>query len=93
MTNTLFENFENNKASTFEYSPIVAAAHMPPYKIHKYFMRRPYNVFEQLVQNFTAKDETILDPFCGGLRYKLASMYDDIQGMELYKQTQLLFRQ
>ncbi|MDR0681306.1 MAG: hypothetical protein LBG15_05590 [Dysgonamonadaceae bacterium] len=28
-----------------------------------------------------------------GLRYKLASMYDDVQGMELYKQTQLLFKQ
>jgi hypothetical protein len=24
---------------------------------------------------------------------KLASMYDDVQGMELYKQAQLLFKQ
>jgi len=62
-SNKLFE--ENNKP-TFVYSPIVAAAHTPPYKIHKYFARRPYNVFEQLVQNFAAKGEIILDPFCGG---------------------------
>jgi len=63
MNNILFEN--NNKP-TFEYSPIVAAPHTPPYKIHKYFARRPYNVFEQLVQKFAAKEEIILDPFCGG---------------------------
>lgn len=58
--------FENNNKPTFEYSPIVAAPHTPPYKMHKYFARRPYNVFEQLVQKFAAKGEIILDPFCGG---------------------------
>jgi hypothetical protein len=57
---------ENNSKPIYEYNPIVAAPHTPPYKMHKYFARRPYNVFEQLVQNFAAQGEIILDPFCGG---------------------------
>lgn len=51
---------------TFKYTPIVAEAHTPPYKIHKYFARRPHNVFNQLVKEFTDEGEIILDPFCGG---------------------------
>jgi len=51
---------------SFSYKPIKAAPHTPPYKIHKYFARRPYNVFEQLIQNFSLKNDIILDPFCGG---------------------------
>lgn len=51
---------------TFRYIPITAEAHTPPYKIHKYFARRPHNVFEQLIENFSDKNEFILDPFCGG---------------------------
>lgn len=51
---------------TFKYSPIVAEAHTPPYKIHKYFARRPHNVFAQLVENFSDTNEVVLDPFCGG---------------------------
>lgn len=51
---------------SFTYTPIVAKAHTPPYKIHKYFARRPHNVFNQLIENFTSPGEIILDPFCGG---------------------------
>lgn len=51
---------------TFKYTPIVAEAHTPPYKIHKYFARRPHNVFEQLIDNFSEVGEIVLDPFCGG---------------------------
>lgn len=51
---------------SFIYTPIVAKAHTPPYKIHKYFARRPHNVFNQLIENFTSPGEIILDPFCGG---------------------------
>ena len=50
---------------SFTYTPIIAEAHTPPYKIHKYFARRPHNVFNQLVENFTSPGEVILDPFCG----------------------------
>lgn len=51
---------------TFTYTPIVAESHTPPYKIHKYFARRPHNVFNQLIRDFTSPGEVILDPFCGG---------------------------
>jgi len=46
--------------------PIKAAPHTPPYKIHKYFARRPWNVFSQMISAVSEKDELILDPFCGG---------------------------
>ena len=55
-----------NGSNYFNYSPVVAEGHTPPYKIHKYFARRPWNVFEQLVQNFSKENEIVLDPFCGG---------------------------
>jgi len=54
---------ENN---SYNYTPVIAEGHTPPYKIHKYFARRPWNVFEQLVQNFSGENEIVLDPFCGG---------------------------
>lgn len=43
-----------------------AAPHTPPYKIHKYFARRPWNVFEQMISAVSNKGELVLDPFCGG---------------------------
>ena len=52
--------------ANFKYTPIVAEAHTAPYKIHKYFARRPHNVFSQLISDFTDPGEIILDPFCGG---------------------------
>lgn len=48
------------------YKPVIAEAHTPPYKIHRYFARRPWNVFKQLVDVFSNKNEIVLDPFCGG---------------------------
>ena len=51
---------------TPRYVPIKAEPHTPPYKIHKYFARRPWNVFNQIVENFSVKNDLILDPFCGG---------------------------
>ncbi|OFX51317.1 MAG: hypothetical protein A2046_03995 [Bacteroidetes bacterium GWA2_30_7] len=49
-----------------EYSPIEAKAHTAPYKIHRYFARRPWNVFRQLIELYSNKGDIILDPFCGG---------------------------
>jgi SAM-dependent methyltransferase len=34
--------------------------------MHKYFARRPWNVFNELISHYTSAGETILDPFCGG---------------------------
>ncbi len=57
---------KNTPEPSYTYSPVEAEAHTPPYKIHKYFARRPHNVFSQLVREFTREGEVVLDPFCGG---------------------------
>lgn len=60
------KNTFDSKSFKNLYIPVKAEPHTPPYKIHKYFARRPWNVFNQLVNNFSTQGETILDPFCGG---------------------------
>ena len=52
------------KIKSFE--PVKAKSHTPPYKIHRYFARRPWNLFDSLVQHYTDDDSIILDPFAGG---------------------------
>ena len=49
-----------------QYVPLEAKTHTPPYKIHRYFARRPWNVFKQLIELYSEKGDIILDPFCGG---------------------------
>ena len=49
-----------------QYKSVVAQAHTPPYKIHRYFARRPWNVFNHLIEIYSKKDDIVLDPFCGG---------------------------
>lgn len=51
---------------TATYSSIEAQPHTPPYKIHRYFARRPWNVFEQIIKTYSKNNDIILDPFCGG---------------------------
>jgi len=48
------------------YTPLQARAHTPPYLIHRYFARRPWNVFKQLVEVYSEAGDIVLDPFCGG---------------------------
>lgn len=43
-----------------------AKPHTAVYTMHKYFARRPWNVFNELVSHYSAPNEIILDPFCGG---------------------------
>jgi putative DNA methylase len=45
---------------------VEAKPHSPIYTMHKYFARRPWNVFRELVAHYTSPGELILDPFCGG---------------------------
>jgi putative DNA methylase len=54
-------NINNN-----DYTPVKALAHTPPYRIHKYFARRPWNVFSEIIKSFSKENDIILDPFCGG---------------------------
>jgi len=45
---------------------IMAYAHTPVYKIHRYFARRPYSVFNGLIKHYSNAGNIVLDPFCGG---------------------------
>lgn len=45
---------------------VKAKGHTAQYQMHKYFARRPYNVFRNLVQHYTQKGDIVLDCFCGG---------------------------
>lgn len=40
--------------------------HSPPYMMHKYWARRPHNVFREIIVRYTNHGDVILDPFCGG---------------------------
>lgn len=48
------------------YEPIEAKPHTSPYKIHRYFARRPWNVFSRIIDLYSKKSDIVLDPFCGG---------------------------
>ena len=52
------------KLESFE--PVHAKSHTPPYKIHRYFARRPWNLFDALVNHYADEGSIILDPFAGG---------------------------
>lgn len=45
---------------------VKAERHTPVYQMHKYFARRPHNVFQHLIQYYSKPGEIILDCFCGG---------------------------
>ena len=46
--------------------PIIARAHTPVYNMHRFFARRPFNVFEAMVKHYTNPGDIVLDPFMGG---------------------------
>jgi len=54
------------KAWHYLTNGIKAEGHSPAYKIHKYFARRPHNVFRNLIENYTTEGDLVYDPFCGG---------------------------
>ncbi len=45
---------------------IEARPHTPVYKMHKYFARRPWNVFRELISQYSSNGEIVMDPFMGG---------------------------
>lgn len=47
-------------------SSVKAKRHTRQYQMHKYFARRPYNVFSNLVSYYTEEHDIVLDCFCGG---------------------------
>jgi SAM-dependent methyltransferase len=57
---------ESNKEVQPIRQAVHAKPHRPVYRMHRYFARRPYSVFSELVRHYSTPDDVILDPFCGG---------------------------
>lgn len=59
---------KDSKQDVFQYlqNGIHAENHTPIYKMHRYFARRPHNVFRHLIESYTDPNDIILDCFCGG---------------------------
>ncbi len=47
-------------------APVVAKGHPPIYRMHRFFARRPHNVFEAIIKHYLNPSDITLDPFCGG---------------------------
>ncbi len=45
---------------------VKAEGHTAQYRMHKYFARRPHNVFAHLIRHYSQKGDVVLDCFCGG---------------------------
>ena len=45
---------------------VIAKPHTPVYKMHRYFARRPYTVFNELIHHYSNPGSIVLDPMCGG---------------------------
>ena len=43
-----------------------ANEHPPVINMHRYFAKRPSDVFENLINHYSNKNDIILDPFIGG---------------------------
>lgn len=58
----------HQKSNKWNYMPegMTAEGHTPIYKMHRYFARRPQNVFAALIENYSGPNDIIFDPFCGG---------------------------
>jgi len=55
-----------NKVRTAFSKIVESKQHSPIYMMHRYFARRPYNVFSELIKHYTVEGNIVLDPFCGG---------------------------
>ncbi|NQU06381.1 MAG: hypothetical protein HQ568_09835 [Calditrichaeota bacterium] len=47
-------------------APVLALSHTAIYMMHRYWARRPHNVFAHIIQHYTNPGDLVLDPFCGG---------------------------
>jgi len=49
------------------YSRVIKSElHTPVYMMHKFWARRPHNVFAELIDHYSEPSEIVVDPFCGG---------------------------
>lgn len=77
------ENAKTNK-TPLQIS-VKAEGHTPQYKMHKYFARRPYNVFNHIIKHYTSKGDIVLDTFCGGgvTVFEAAALERNVIGVDL----------
>jgi DNA-directed RNA polymerase subunit RPC12/RpoP len=54
-----------DKVEPIDYG-VIAKPHTPVYKMHRYFARRPYTVFNGLIRHYSNPGSIVLDPMCGG---------------------------
>lgn len=45
---------------------VQAKPHTPVYMMHKFWARRPHNVFAGIINHYSKPGDIVLDPFCGG---------------------------
>ncbi len=64
---------------------VEAKGHTSQYRMHKYFARRPYNVFNNLIRHYSNKNDIILDCFCGGgvIVFEGASLERKVVGVDI----------
>ncbi|MGD2247881.1 MAG: DNA methyltransferase [Candidatus Methanofastidiosia archaeon] len=46
-------------------SALPPKTHTPMYLMHKYWARKPHNIVNKYIKNYTKKGDIVLDPFCG----------------------------
>lgn len=54
-----------DKVEPIDYG-VIAKPHTPVYKMHRFFARRPYSVFNELIRHYSNPGSIVLDPMCGG---------------------------
>ncbi len=52
--------------NTYYKGTVDSAGHSPIYKMHRYFARRPHNVFRALIEHYCPENGVIIDCFAGG---------------------------
>ena len=84
------ERVEDTVLSAFR-GAIEAKPHTAVYKMHKYFARRPWNVFSELIAHYSSPEEIVLDPFSGGgvtiveaLRLRRRAVGVDVNPLAVY---------
>lgn len=54
---------------------VIGKTHLPEYRIHKYWSRKPYNVINYFFKELIEEDDVVLDLFCGsGVALREASL-------------------
>ncbi|MBI4683591.1 MAG: hypothetical protein HY755_00130 [Nitrospirae bacterium] len=59
----------SSRIEDIDYS-IIPEESTPMYRIHRYWGRKPWNIFGKYIEKYTSEGDIILDPFCGNSKGK-----------------------